>query len=81
MSAKTLTGTVVSTNMNKTVVVRIDVPKVHKRYNRRFIENRNIKAHNDDSEVNVGDRVLIASTKPISKTKSWILQEVLVKAI
>lgn len=70
MARKTLLGTVSSNKMNKTVVVKVEVMKVHPKYHKRFRIYRKFAAHTDD-KFNVGDRVEIAESKPISKTVRW----------
>jgi len=68
---RTLTGTVVSDTMAKTVVVRVDRTKIHPRYHKRYTASTKFKAHDEQNAYHVGDRVLIEETRPISKDKRW----------
>jgi small subunit ribosomal protein S17 len=69
-------GVVVSSAMDKTIVVRVDTIKAHTRYKK--VVRRSVKFHADDpqNQANVGDVVRIVETKPLSKTKRWRLAEV-----
>jgi len=71
MSKKTLQGTVVSDKMQKTVVIEVESIKEHPKYRRRYKSHKKFKAHDENQEYHVGDRVLIEETKPISKDKNW----------
>ena len=69
--AKILKGTVISDKMNKTVVVRVDDFKKHPRYGRYYKSNKKYKAHDEEGEFHIGDKVLIKETRPLSKVKSF----------
>ena len=71
---KTDVGRVVSTKMDKTVVVAIENSVKHPLY------NKIIKVHDEKNECSVGDRVRIMETRPISKDKRWRLVEIIEKA-
>ncbi len=71
MSKKLLQGIVVSDKMQKTVVVQVERIKEHPKYKRRFKVHKKYKAHDQNQEYHVGDRVEIEETKPISKDKTW----------
>jgi len=77
---KTIQGFVVSNKMDKTVVVLterlIKYPKFHK-YVRRHAK---YKAHDEQNQCNIGDRVLITESRPLSKEKRWRVREILEKA-
>ena len=66
-----IVGTVVSDKMLKTVVVRIEVIKVHPKYKKRYHVYRKYVAHNEHDEVKVGDKVEIEEMRSKSKTKHW----------
>ena len=66
MSARSFIGKVVSTKMNSTVVVAVDLPKRHRIYNKLIKNTRRLKAHVDEL-VELGSVVEIAETKPYSK--------------
>lgn len=78
--AKTRTGVVVSTKMDKTVVVRIDRMVNHAKYGKRYRVSNKFSAHDANNEAKLGDVVTIIETKPISKTKSWKLAAIVTKA-
>jgi len=66
-----LKGAVVSDKMQKTVVVSIVRLKKHPKYKKYFKVTRKFKAHDEDNEYHVGDRVVIEETRPLSKDKRW----------
>ncbi len=68
---KTLIGNVVSTKMNKTVVVEVVRKLTHSKYKKVITSNKKYKVHNDEFELVVGDRVSIVETRPISKDKHF----------
>ncbi|OGY90400.1 MAG: 30S ribosomal protein S17 [Candidatus Komeilibacteria bacterium RIFCSPLOWO2_01_FULL_52_15] len=70
-------GIVVSTKMQKTVVVRVDRVKVHPKYGKRFTVSKNYKAHDETGMCHEKDRVLIEETRPISRDKRWRVISVL----
>ncbi len=74
-------GVVVSDKMDKTVVVAVDRLVRHARY-RKYIRRRaHYKAHDESNGCAVGDRVLIAETRPLSKQKRWRVRTILAKAV
>lgn len=72
-------GVVVSDKMDKTIVVEVENVKVHSLYNKRMKRHKKFKAHDENNECKVGDRVKIMETKPYSKTKRWRLTEIVKK--
>lgn len=72
---KTLIGNIVSTKMNKTVVVEVESKLIHPRYRKVIIRHKKYKAHNDELELAVGDQVSIVETRPISKDKHFKVVE------
>lgn len=71
-----LEGVVVSTKMQKTVVVEVVRLKQHPKYKKYIRVSKRYKAHNEDAAIKKGDRVTIALTRPMSKEKRWrIVQE------
>jgi small subunit ribosomal protein S17 len=70
-------GVVVSSAMDKTIVVRVDTVKAHPRYKKVVRRSAKFHAHDEQNAANVGDVVLIVETRPLSKTKSWRLAQVL----
>ena len=66
---RTKTGRVASNKMNKTVVVAVEMVTRHRLYGRTMRRTRNFKAHDEDNRCEVGDTVVIAESRPISKDK------------
>lgn len=77
---KTNIGKVVSNKMDKTIVVAIEDSVRHKLYNKIIKRTVKIKAHDENNECNIGDRVKVMETRPISRDKRWRLVEILEKA-
>ena len=71
MSKRQLTGKIVSDKMQKTVVVQVERIKKHPKYKRRYRVQKKYKAHYDEGEFQVGDKVIIEECRPISKDKKW----------
>jgi small subunit ribosomal protein S17 len=69
-------GVVVSNAMDKTIVVKVDVVKMHQRYKKVIRRSQKFHAHDEQNQANVGDIVRIVETRPLSKTKNWRLAEV-----
>lgn len=77
---KTRVGTVVSNKMDKTVVVAIQDSVQHPLYKKIVKRTSKFKAHDEKNECNIGDKVRIMETRPISKDKRWRLVEIIEKA-
>ncbi|MDQ3940227.1 MAG: 30S ribosomal protein S17 [Actinomycetota bacterium] len=73
-------GTVVSDAMDKTVVVEVRDAAAHSTYGKIVRRNKKLKAHDEGNEANVGDRVRIMETRPLSKTKRWRIVEIVERA-
>ena len=71
MPKKRLTGKIVSTKMQKTLVVEVERIKQHPKYKRRLKVHKKYKAHYNEGEFKIGDRVIIEECRPISKDKHW----------
>jgi len=69
-------GTVVSASANKTIVVRVNVAKVHPRYKKVVRRSSRFHAHDEENQAKVGDVVRIVETRPLSRMKRWRLQEI-----
>ena len=76
---RTKTGRVVSNKMNQTVTVMVERKVKHPLYGKYIRRSTKLHVHDENNVCNEGDMVSIAECKPISKTKSWELVEVLVK--
>jgi small subunit ribosomal protein S17 len=74
---KTKEGVVVSDAMQKTRVVRIERVYRHPQYQRVIRMSKKLKAHDEQNESKVGDRVLIEETRPLSKEKRWRIRQIL----
>jgi small subunit ribosomal protein S17 len=69
-------GVVVSSTMDRTIVVKVDTIKSHPRYKKVVRRSLKFHAHDPENKANVGDIVRIVETRPISKTKNWRLAEI-----
>ena len=76
MSKKIIKGVVVSTKMDKTITVKVEMAKKHPRYGKKYFVHSKFKVHCEDkSNIILGDTVEIIEAAPISKTKMWKLVE------
>lgn len=74
---KRMTGTVVSNKMQKTVVVEVEKFLKHPKYKKYMKRKKRYKAHDEKNECQIGDKVLIVESRPISKEKRWIVKQIL----
>ena len=72
MPKRILSGTVVSSNSNKTIVVKVTRRVKHKLYKKIISQSKNYHAHDENNIFKTGDFVKIIESKPISKLKTWI---------
>ena len=77
---KTRVGKVVSDKMDKTIVVAIETSVKHSLYNKIVRRTVKFKAHDENNECRVGDKVLIMETRPLSRDKNWRLVKIIEKA-
>ena len=77
---KTRVGKVVSDKMDKTITVAIEDHVKHPLYKKIIKETKKFKAHDENNECRIGDRVKIMETRPLSKDKRWRLVEIIEKA-
>jgi small subunit ribosomal protein S17 len=77
---KTAVGKVVSNKMDKTIVVAIAENVTHPVYKKVIKRTYKLKAHDENNTCNIGDKVLVMETRPISKDKCWRLVEIIEKA-
>ena len=77
---KTREGMVVSDKMDKTIVVELEDRVKHPRYSKVIRRTTKVKAHDENGTAGIGDRVLLAETRPLSATKRWRLVHVLERA-
>ncbi|MBA2444920.1 MAG: 30S ribosomal protein S17 [Nocardioidaceae bacterium] len=77
---KTREGLVVSDKMDKTIVVSVEDRVKHALYGKVLRRTSKLKAHDEQNQCGIGDRVLIMETRPLSATKRWRVVEVIEKA-
>ena len=78
---KTRVGKVISDKMDKTVVVAVETSYKHKLYGKIMRRTFKLKAHDENNECQVGDKVKVMETRPLSKDKRWRVVEIVEKAI
>ena len=78
---KVMIGTVTSNKMDKTVVVSVEKSVRHKIYNKIVKRTYKLKAHDEENKCNIGDKVKVMETRPLSKQKRWRFVEIVEKAI
>jgi len=81
MAIKEKTGIVVSDKMENTRIVAVSSRIVHKKYKKVITKTKRYVVHDSELNANIGDQVRIRETKPMSKTKNWILVNILRKSI
>jgi len=79
--SRILVGRVVSNKMDKTVTVRVERRVKHPVYGKYVVRTTKYHAHDESNQVNEGDLVEIAETRPLSKTKTWTVKRVVQQAI
>ena len=79
-SRKTRVGLVVSDKMDKTIVVAVKDSVQHPLYKKILKRTKKFKAHDENNEAGIGDRVEIMETRPLSKDKRWRVVEIIEKA-
>jgi small subunit ribosomal protein S17 len=77
---KERTGVVVSNKMEKSIVVEVERREKHPKYGKFVKKTSKFAAHDEKNECNIGDMVLIAETRPLSKNKCWRLVEIIERA-
>ncbi|MCA9325716.1 30S ribosomal protein S17 [Candidatus Saccharibacteria bacterium] len=77
--AKTLVGTVSSSKVDKTIVVTVRTRKTHPIYRKQYISSKKFMAHDEKNEAQVGDKVSIVETRPISARKHFKLERIIEK--
>ena len=77
---KSREGLVTSNGMDKTAVVTVTTRKPHPRYHKSMARTTRLYVHDEENTLNVGDRVRIAETRPLSKLKRWRIVEILERA-
>ena len=80
-NARELVGKVVSNKCDKTITVLVETYKVNSKYGKRVKYSKKYAAHDENNMAHVGDKVRLAQTRPLSKTKRYELVEVIEKAV
>ena len=78
---KVMVGTVTSNKMDKTIVVAVETSVKHPIYGKIVKKTYKLKAHDEENQCQIGDRVKVMETRPLSKDKRWRLVEVVEKAV
>ena len=78
---KTMIGTVVSDKMDKTIVVAVETSVAHTIYNKTVKRTYKLRAHDENNECKVGDKVEVMETRPLSKDKRFRLVKIVEKAV
>lgn len=77
---RTATGTVISNKMDKTITVLVERRVKHPIYGKYITRSTKLHAHDESNECKIGDIVTIKETRPLSKTKTWMLKSINVRA-
>lgn len=77
MAVKERLGLVVSDKMNKTVVVAVESRVPHPKYKKIMARTKRYKVHDEENQCQIGDQVRIRETRPLSKTKRWVVSDIL----
>lgn len=80
MAVKERVGLVVSNKMDKTVVVAVENRTSHPKYGKIVVRTKRYKAHDEDNACQEGDRVRILETRPLSRTKRWVVADIVNRA-
>ena len=80
MPVKERVGIVVSTKMEKTIVVQVESRFPHPIYSKTMVKTKRYLAHDETEQCNIGDEVLVQETRPLSKRKRWTLTKILSKS-
>ena len=78
---KTMIGRVVSDKMDKTVVVAVETRKMDKTYGKIKKSTYKLKAHDEENKCQIGDKIKVMETRPLSKDKRWRVVEIIEKAV
>ncbi len=81
MAAKTIIGVVSSAKADKTIVVTVATRKTHPLYRKQYTVSRKFMAHDEKNEAQVGDKVSITETRPLSARKRYVLTRIIQKPV
>lgn len=76
MALKEKVGVVVSTKMEKTIVVLVENKFRHPRYSKTVVRTKRYLAHDETSQAKLGDKVILLQSRPISRHKHWVLKQI-----
>ncbi len=79
-SKRSFVGIVTSDKMEKTIVVSVSTKKLHRLYKKYVTRVKKCKAHDENNEARIGDKVRIVECRPLSKEKCWRLDEIIERA-
>jgi small subunit ribosomal protein S17 len=79
MATKEKIGTVVSTKMDKTIVIIVEEKYAHPLYGKTVNKTQRFMAHDEKNQCLLGDKVIISETRPLSRKKRWALKQILTK--
>ncbi|MBT8140027.1 MAG: 30S ribosomal protein S17 [Gammaproteobacteria bacterium] len=80
-TVRRITGKVISDKMDKTITVLVERRVKHPLYGKYMTRSTKLHAHDEKNECNIGDMVAISESRPLSKTKTWMLQEIVERAV
>ncbi|MGF1567903.1 MAG: 30S ribosomal protein S17 [Nodosilinea sp.] len=80
MAVKERVGLVVSNKMDKTVVVAVESRTSHPKYGKIVVRTKRFKAHDEENSCQEGDQVRILETRPLSRTKRWVVADIVNRA-
>ncbi len=80
VNKKRYTGIVTSDKMDKTIVVTVTTRKLHPLYKKYVMSSKKVKAHDETNSAGLGDTVRVVECRPISKDKSWRLEQIIERA-
>lgn len=78
--AKTFTGIVTSDKADKTITITVTSRETHPVYGKQYTVSRKYAAHDEENAAQIGDTVVIAATRPVSKTKAYTLEKIVEKS-
>ncbi len=70
---RTIEGVVVSDKMTKTIVISVTHTRMHPKYLKTFKVTKKFKVHDEKEVCNIGDKAIVVETRPLSKTKRWVV--------
>lgn len=81
MSKTEKIGIVVSNKMNKSIVVEVEYRYRDPIYSKIIVQTKRYMAHDEENECNVGDKVILQPSRPLSRKKRWIVKDIIIKSI